>query len=134
MKDSIQKILTMLEKKEIDVKEAIYLLKSLHPDINKPKKRASKIKITIIDEEKHKINIPAMPFWIVQLLSKAGLKLTIITSKYSKHLDNNTLKYIETLKDIDLNEIFKVLKMHEPFDLVNIEDGTDGSKIKIITL
>ncbi|WP_427340683.1 hypothetical protein [Caloranaerobacter sp. DY30410] len=134
MKDSIQKILIMLEKKEIDAKKAIYLLKNLHPDINKPKKRASRIKITIIDESKHKINIPAIPFWVFQLLTNIGLKLTIIASKYSKHLDNDALKYIETLKDINLNEIFKVLKMHEPFDLVDIEDGTDGSKIKIITL
>ncbi|KPU26569.1 hypothetical protein TR13x_09490 [Caloranaerobacter sp. TR13] len=134
MKDSIQKILTMLERKEISAKKAIYLLKNLQPDNNKPKKRASKIKITIIDESEHKIKIPAIPFWMIELLVNIGLKLITITSKYSKHLDDDTLKHIKALKDIDLNEIFKVLRMHEPFNLVDVEDEKSGSKIKIITL
>lgn len=134
MKYSIQKILTMLEKKEINAERAIYLLKNLHSDINKPKKRASKIKITIIDESEHKIKIPAIPFWMIELLINIGLKLTTIASKYSKRLDDDTLRHIEALKDIDLNEIFKVLRMHEPFDLIDIKDEKNGSKVKITTL
>ncbi|WP_069650977.1 hypothetical protein [Caloranaerobacter ferrireducens] len=133
MKDSIQKILAMLERKEISAEKAIYLLKNLHPDSNKPKKRASKIKITIIDESEHKIKIPAIPFWMIELLINIGLKLITITSKYSKHLDDDTLKHIKVLKDIDLNEIFKVLRMHEPFNLVDVEDEKSGTKVKIIT-
>lgn len=96
--------------------------------INKCKKkriRATKLKITIVEEKGRVVRLPAIPFWIVEKL--AGVSIFIMRS-----LNKAMWRRIRvTEKEIKI--IFESMKQEPPFTLVEVEDRK-GNFIEIKTL
>ena len=125
----------MLDQGKINSKDAIRLINEFDADKVTKVKKSSKIKITIYDRDNNKkIKIPAIPFWLVTSLGNFGLKVSSVGLKNNKELDSDSKKALQTLKDMDLKDIFEVLKNHPPCDIVNITDGDDGDKVIISIL
>lgn len=132
MKEEINNILEKLNVGDITTQEAIKQIRSIHIDLNPPRKKASKIKIMVIDEEQN-IRLPAIPFWLLDLFISLGLGLGSIALKFVNDIDEETKSILESINSKDLRKIFNELKKYGPFDMVDIEDG-DSTKIKISVL
>ena len=135
MNNEIKDILQMLNQGKIDSRCAIKLINEFNPDKTSIIKKSSKIKVIVFDkEDDKKIKIPAIPFWLLTTLGNLGLKVSSFALKNSKEVDEESRKVLEVLKDMDLKEIFEVLKNHPPCDIVNITDGEDGDEVIISIL
>ena len=88
------------------------------------RKKATKLKILITDEDK-KISIPSIPFWLINLLIALGFGITSIAFKYGKDIDENTKKILKSIDRKDIKEIIKELKKCGPTDLVKVEEGNE---------
>ncbi|MBU5456138.1 hypothetical protein [Caproiciproducens sp. MSJ-32] len=132
MKEKIGNILKKLNKGEITTNEALDQIKNVHENLKLPKRKASKIKIYITDEDKN-IKLPAIPFWLLDLFISLGLGLGSIALKFVNDIDEETKSILESINSEDLRKIFNELKKYGPFDMVDIEDG-DSTKIKISVL
>jgi hypothetical protein len=97
----------------------------------KVRKKAKKLKIQIVKDKKH-INIPAMPFWLINFIISIVFGLAKITLRFLDEKDQefNILNHINSN---DIKSLIRELKKYEPFDLVNIENS-DKTKVKISTL
>lgn len=125
----------MLNQGKIDSKSAVKLINEFNPDKISKTKKSSKIKVSIFDkEDDRKIKIPAIPFWLITSLGNLGLKVSSFALKNNRELDENSRKALEVLQDIDLKDIFEVLRNHPPCDIVNISDGNDGDEIIVSIL
>lgn len=100
--------------------------------MKKNKKKATKLKILIVAEDK-KISIPSIPFWFINLLINLGFGILSIALKYIQDIDEDTKKIIKSIDKKDIKEIIKELKKCGPTDLVKVEEG-DGTKVKISIL
>lgn len=132
MKEKIRSILKKLNKGDITTNEALDQIKNIHENLKLPKRKASKIKIMVIDEEQN-IRLPAIPFWLLDLFISLGLGLGSIALKFVNDIDEETKSILESINSEDLRKIFNELKKYGPFDMVDIEDG-DSTKIKISVL
>ncbi|GEM_PF-674849 len=132
MKEEINNILEKLNVGDITTQEAIKQIRSIHIDLNPPRKKASKIKIMVIDEEQN-IRLPAIPFWLLDLFIGMGLGLGSIALKFVNDIDEKTRTVLESISSRDLRKIFDEIKKSGPFEIIDIEDG-DSTKIKISVL
>ncbi len=133
MKNEIRNILTRLENGEIDCKKAIRLIKNIDENAISKIKPASKIKIKIIDEnDDKKIRLPSIPFWLISSLGKLGLLLAPIAAKYSQGMDENSKMALDLLKDVDIQELIYALRVHGPFDFVDVCSDKDVVKISVL--
>ncbi|QQY79787.1 hypothetical protein EDD65_10717 [Keratinibaculum paraultunense] len=132
MKEKIRSILKKLNKGEITTNEALDQIKNVHENLKLPKRKASKIKIYITDEDKN-IKLPAIPFWLLDLFISLGLGLGSIALKFVNDIDEETKSILESINSEDLRKIFNELKKYGPFDMVDIEDG-DNTIVKISIL
>lgn len=133
MSSEVMKILEMVDRGSIDTNKALKLISDLDNLSPMPKKRASKIKISIFDKsDNRRINIPGIPFWLITSLGGLGLSISSWAMKHSKNIDEESKKYISILDDIDLKEMIEALREFGPFDMVDIEDGGDMVKISIL--
>jgi len=85
-------------------------------------KKATKLKITIVDDEK-KINLPGIPFWLIEFLIDLGFGLSSIALKFIKEIDEDTKKILDSIDRKDIKQMIKELKKYGPFELVNIREG-----------
>ncbi len=132
MKEKIRSILKKLNKGDITTNEALDQIKNIHENLKLPKRKASKIKIMVIDEEQN-IRLPAIPFWLLDLFISLGLGLGSIALKFVNDIDEETKSILESINSEDLRKIFNELKKYGPFDMVDIEDG-DNTIVKISIL
>lgn len=88
MENKVREILNQLDKGEIKHKEAIKLIRRLNINTNTMKKKASRLKITVIDEEQS-IRIPAIPFGLITFLIDIGLGLSSIASRFVDDFDED---------------------------------------------
>lgn len=132
MKEKIRSILKKLNKGDITTNEALDQIKNIHENLKLPKRKASKIKIYIIDEDKN-IKLPAIPFWLLDFFISIGLGLGSIALKFVNDIDEETKSILESINSEDLRKIFNELKKYGPFDMVDIEDG-DNTIVKISIL
>lgn len=95
-------------------------------------KRATKLKISIVDEGKH-INIPGIPFWLISFLVDLGLGLSSIVLKFIKDIDEDTKMILNSIDRKDIKLLIRELKNYGPFDLVDISEG-DGTEVRISIL
>lgn len=135
MSSELKDILQMLNQGKIDSKSAVKLINEFNPDKISKAKKSSKIKVSIFDkEDDRKIKIPAIPFWLITSLGNLGLKVSSFALKNNRELDESSRKALEVLQDMDLKDIFEVLRNHPPCDIVNISDGNDGDEIIVSIL
>lgn len=132
MKEEIRSILENLNMGNITTQEAIKGIRSIPIDLNPPRKKASRIKIVIIDE-KQNIRLPTIPFWLLDLFIGMGLGLGSIVLKFVEDIDKETRTVLESISSRDLINIFDEIKRSGPFEMIDIEDG-DSTKIKISVL
>lgn len=85
-------------------------------------KKATKLKITIIDDGK-KINLPGIPFWLIEFLIDLGFGIGSIAMRFIKEIDEDAKKILDSIDKKDIKQLIKELKKHGPFDLVNIREG-----------
>lgn len=95
-------------------------------------RKARKIKISIVDEGKH-INIPGIPFWLINFLVDLGLGLGSIAIKFAKDIDEDAKKILNAIDRKDIKLLIRELKNNGPFDLVKVSEG-HGTKVKISIL
>lgn len=125
-------ILDKLDKGEISVKEACKKIKE-DSNVIQPSVKSSKLKIIIINKKEGKnIKIPAIPFWMISGLGNLGLKISSFVAKYSD--DDDIVNSFKILDNINLKEIFDVLRYQDPSDIIHIINDDDKSEIKISTL
>ena len=86
MKEEIRNILENVNKGDVTTKVAINQIKNISTLSNPPKRKASKLKIIVKDEDQN-LRLPAIPFWILDLLIGIGLGLGTITLKFIKDID-----------------------------------------------
>jgi len=95
------------------------------------KNKAKKLKIQVVDDGKY-INIPAIPFWLINFIISIFFGLGKIALKF--HDENDEVYGIlKNISSKDIKSIIKELKQCDPFDLVDIEDS-GNTKIKISIL
>ena len=134
MRDHIHNILKELDEGSINTKKAIKKIKNINTSPNKKVRKASKLKITIIDRDEEKnIRIPAIPFWLINSFISLGLGLGSIAARFVDDIDEETKKILEIVDSKDLKNIINELRKHGPFDMVDIEEG-DNTKIQIRVL
>ena len=134
MRDHIHNILKELDEGSINTKKAIKKIKNINTSPNKKVRKASKLKITIIDRDEEKnIRIPAIPFWLINSFISLGLGLGSIAARFVDDIDEETKKILEIVDSRDLKNIINELRKHGPFDMVDIEEG-DNTKIQIRVL
>lgn len=98
---------------------------------------ASKIKIKVFESESNKkINLPAIPFWLLSIMTSIGLG----TKRFWLNAENISKEQVDFFENLDnkevkkfIKEIRKELKSHKKFDLVDIKTGS-GTSIKISIL
>lgn len=96
-------------------------------------KKASKIKITVIDPENDKkVRIPAIYFGFISFMASSALLFKPLILK-NRPLDDEAIKVIDLIDREMIREILDELKSYGPFDLVDISSD-DGTKVKISTL
>lgn len=131
MKNHIHNILKSLEIGEINTDKAIRDINNIDKNYSTKVRKASKLKITIIDKaENQNIRIPAIPFWLLDLLISLGMGLGSIALRFVDSIDEETRKILETIDSKDLKKLSAELKRHGPFDMVDIKEG-DNTEIKI---
>lgn len=134
MRDHINNILKELDEGSIDTKKAIKKIESINTSPSKKVKKASRIKITIIDKTEGKnIRIPSIPFWLINSLISLGLGLGSIAARFVDNMDEETKKILEIVDSKDLKNIINELKNHGPFDMVDIEES-DNTTVQIKVL
>ena len=134
MWDYLHNILKELDEGSINTKKAIKKIKNINTSPNKKVRKASKLKITIIDRDEEKnIRIPAIPFWLINSFISLGLGLGSIAARFVDDIDEETKKILEIVDSRDLKNIINELRKHGPFDMVDIEEG-DNTKIQIRVL
>lgn len=132
MKEEIRNILEAISKGDITTKAAIIQIKNISTISNLPKRKASKLKIIVKDESQN-LRLPAIPFWLLDLLIGMGLGLGTITLKFIKDIDDDTRLILESINSKDLRKIINELKRHGPFEMVDIKDGNNTTvKISIL--
>jgi len=135
LNSEIMDILQKLNRGEISPKKAVSLVKEYKLREISSLKQSSKIRITISDKKEGKtIKIPAIPYWLVTSLGNLGLKLSSFALRNNNSEHNDSIKYLESIQELDLTEIFNILKVSGPCDIVHITDGEDGSEVRITTL
>lgn len=95
-------------------------------------KKATKLKISIVDEGRY-INIPGIPFWLISFLVNLGLGIGSIALKFVKDMDEDTIRILDSIDRKDIKLLIKELKSYGPFDLVNVSEG-NGTKVRISIL
>lgn len=134
MKDEIKGILDKLQNGEISPEKALKLIKNIDikNDFDKIKP-ARKIKILIIDGDDHKkIHLPGIPFGLVSFLGKLGIIIAPLAIKNNRNIDPKAREALKIIKEINLKEIFDVIKAHGSFDLVDVISENDVVKISIL--
>ncbi|HSH34959.1 hypothetical protein [Schnuerera sp.] len=81
MKNNIKMILNQLDNGKIECKEAIKMIKKIDVKNDTVRKRASKLKISVIDKEQS-VKIPAIPFGLINFLIDLGFGLSSIALKF----------------------------------------------------
>ena len=132
MKNNVKEILNQLNRGEIDYKKAIKLIENIDTSPKVVRKKASRLKVIVVDEDQS-IRIPAISFWLINFLIDIGLGLSSIALRFVKDLDEDAKKILNSIDSRDLKQIFKELKNHGPFDLVDIQDEND-TEVKISIL
>ncbi|MCF6466145.1 DUF2089 domain-containing protein [Clostridium sp. Cult2] len=132
MENSIKEILNQLDKGDIKHKEAIKLMKMININTNTVKKKASRLKITVIDEEQS-IKIPAIPFGLITFLIDIGFGLSSIALRFVDDFDEDVKRILDSIDRKDIKQVFSELRKHGPFDLVDVQDG-DNTEVKITIL
>lgn len=133
MKEEIRNILSRLENGEIDCKKAKELIESIEENTISKVRPASKIKIEIIDgDNDKKIKLPGIPFWLLSSLGRLGLSIAPLAAKRSKAMDENSMMALDMLKDIDIADLIKALKVQDPFDIIDICSDKDIVKISVL--
>ncbi|WP_432665631.1 hypothetical protein R9X47_04995 [Wukongibacter baidiensis] len=134
----VREILRKVEKGELTSKEAAEMLRSL-PMENRKIKYAKKIKIKIYSKEENiRINLPAIPIWIIE-------KFAFIAVKFSRYHyksgDEERTKRSERSgrklkgKEIDVKDlkmIFSSLRFTPPCKLVEVYE--DDNLVEIYTI
>ncbi len=134
MNSDIMEILNDLREEKLSAKKALNLINDYKYVNTQTYKHGSKLKITILDKEEGKsIRIPGIPFWIITSLGNVGLSIAKFAARRSNTINDETIKYLNVLDDLDIREIFNVFRNCEPFDIVNIIEE-DGDEIKISIL
>lgn len=134
MRDHIHNILKELDEGSINTKKAIKKIKNINTSPSRKARKASRIKITIIDKAEGKnIRIPSIPFWLLNSLISLGLGLGSIATKFVDNIDEETKKILEIVDSKDLKNIINELRKYGPFDIVDIENG-DNTKVQIRVL
>lgn len=96
-----------------------------------------KIKLIVETEDYHFTRLPAIRIGFLKNLLAIGLKFAGRPRRSEAgEKEGRDFQYSQILgaldrKDIDL--LFKVLKEHEPFTLLEVEDAQNGVFIKIFT-
>ena len=85
-------------------------------------KKATKLKITIVDDGK-RINLPGIPFWLIEFLIDLGFGISSIAMKFVKEIDEDAKRILDSIDRKDIKLLIKELKKYGPFDLVNIREG-----------
>ncbi|MCF6463545.1 hypothetical protein [Clostridium sp. Cult1] len=132
MENRVKEILNQLDNGKIIYKDAIKLIKNINFETNIVKKKASKLKISVVDE-KQSIRIPAIPLGLITFLIDIGFGISSIAMKYVDDFDEDLRKILDSLDKKDIKLIFKELKKYGSFELVDIKDG-DSTEIKITIL
>src|SRR5699024_9118761 len=118
LKNNVKEILNQLNRGEIDYKKAIKLIENIDTSRKVVRKKASRLKVIVVDEDRS-IRIPAISFWLINFLIDIGLGLSSIALRFVKDLDEDAKKILNSIDSRDLKQIFKELKNHGPFDLVD---------------
>lgn len=95
-------------------------------------KKATKLKI-IIKNEGNSINIPGIPFWLINILADLGFGLSSIALKFADDLDEKTKRILDSIKSEDIKLIINELRDYGSFDLVDIVVGNE-TEVKISIL
>lgn len=132
MKNNIKMILNQLDNGKIECKEAIKMIKKIDVKNDTVRKRASKLKISVIDKEQS-VKIPAIPFGLINFLIDLSFGLSSIALKFVDDLDEDVKKILNSIDRKDIKLIFKELKKHGPFNLVDIREG-NNTEVKITIL
>lgn len=135
LKVEIRKILKQLDEDKINVKKAIGEIKGLglRPEPTGP--RATKIKIHIRDKsEGVNMRIPAIPFWFINSMVSLGFGLGSIVARYSNNENMEEMKMIlDNISSRDIKAIINELRNYGPFNMVEIQDGSDNEvSIKVL--
>lgn len=132
MKYNIIEILKELEEGKISCKKAIKLMKTQERKIFK-RKKASKIKISVIDESSNtSIKLPGIPFWLLSFFGTIGVGIINISIKKGKEIDKDLKIALDILDEIDLKLFIKELKNCDPFDLVHVKSSDSNVRISIL--
>ncbi|WP_025640454.1 hypothetical protein [Schnuerera ultunensis] len=132
MEGSIKEILSQLDNGEIKYKDAMNSIKNMNFNTETIKKKASKLKIYVVDGEES-IKIPAIPFGLITFFIDIGFGISSIAVRFVDDLDEDVKKILNSIDRKDIKLIFKELKKYGPFDLVDIQGG-DNMKVKITIL
>ncbi len=128
----IMSILEMVEKKKINVDEAVALIEAIDlsdeartskSETVKGKSRWIKVKVKDGENGK-KINIPPLPLGIIGSLASWGIKMGV------KHSDEREI--LNKLDRKEIKEVFNVLRNHPPMRVVEVE-ADDGTVVQIYT-
>lgn len=132
MENKVNDILNQLDNGKIRCKDAIKIIKNNEYKANEINRKASGIKISIIDKD-HTIRIPKIPFGLIIFLIDIGFNILSIATRFTNSLDEDLKKILDSVDRKDIKEIFKALKKHGSFDLVDIKEG-DNTEVKISIL
>lgn len=132
LESSIKEILNQLDNGEIKYRDAMNLIKNMDFNIETIKKKASKLKIYVVNEEES-IKIPAIPFGLITFFIDIGFGLSSIAVRFVDDLDEDIREILNSIDRKDIKLIFEELKKYGPFDLVAIRDG-DNKEVKITIL
>ncbi|MFS8542009.1 MAG: hypothetical protein LOD89_07960 [Tissierellales bacterium] len=97
----------------------------------KRKKKATKLKIQVVEDGKH-INIPAMPFWLINFIINIIIGLAKITLIFLNEKDEE-FHILNRINSNDIKSLIREIRKYKPFDLLDIE-YSDKIKVKISTL
>ena len=97
----------------------------------KRKKKATKLKIQVVEDGKH-INIPAMPFWLINFIINIIIGLAKITLRFLNEKDEE-FHILNRINSNDIKSLIREIRKYKPFDLLDIE-YSDKIKVKISTL
>ena len=131
MESNVREILDQLNKGDIKYKDAIQLIKNINNNssINIVKKKASKLKISVVDGEQS-IKIPPIPFGLITFFIDIGFGISSMAMRFVDDFDEDVKMLLDSLDKNDIKLIFKELKEHGPFQLVNIQNGSN-TEVKI---
>ncbi len=133
MKYDVGEILKELNEGKINCEKAVNLIKEREKNIFK-KRKASKIKITVIEKSSNtSIKLPGIHFSFLNLLANTGISITKIIARRGKEVDEDFKMMIDVLEEIELKTIFNELRNCGPFDFVHVQEGKDTDiRIRIL--